>query len=262
MSLLPSLNIPNLLTGLVNQVFVKPVGTSTMINSNFVFDIIEEDEVSLMSDITDHFVEANYAIQDHITIKPLKFTVRGFVGELVKTKPQSIYNTLVPTPIQSILNSAAPKFASQAQAFFGKIENIQNQVNRVVSQVNNVYDLLTNKTTASSKQQQAYYTFKNLQAGRALCQVDTPFDSYKNMAIETVTIVQKGHSNMVSEFSVTFKQINTVDDLSLGAPVATGRVANSLSPAINMGTVLGTPISTPKVTSLMQMSIGSTAGFR
>ena len=260
MDLIPTLNVANLLTGQLSQVFVKPVGSGTSINGTFIFDTVVDDETVAMSDITDHYVEANYAIQDHITLKPIKVTVRGYIGELVYTAPQSIFNALVPSPVQSILDSLAPKFTSQAQAFFGKIQQTQNQVNQVIGQANNLYNLLTNKTTSSSKQQKAYYTFVNLQAGRALCQVDTPFDSYKNMAIETISVNQKGESNMVSEFSITFKQIRTVDDLSLGAPVAVGRVANSLLPTINKGQVMGVPLTTPQTTSLMQTAV-SNAGF-
>lgn len=261
MDLIPSLNIGNLLTGLVKQVFVQPVGSSTSINGVFIFDTVLDDEVMVMNDITDHYVEANYAIQDHITQKPIEITIRGYVGELVYTAPQSIFNALVPSPIQSVLDSLAPKFTSQAAAFFGKIQQTQNQINQVIGQTNNLIDLLSNKTVSSTKQQKAYNAFQNLRTWQTLCDINTPFQLFQNMAVKTITAIQKNESNMVSEFSVTFKQIRTVAEMTPGYPVAIGRVADSMLPTINKGQITGIPMSTPQTTSLMQMAVSGGSGF-
>ena len=54
----------------------------------FVFDIPLENAVTLHASITDHYVEENYAIQDHISLEPLRIRASGRVGELTFTKDQ------------------------------------------------------------------------------------------------------------------------------------------------------------------------------
>ena len=44
--------------------------------------ITGNESISMASDITDNYVESNVALQDHISIKPMIYTVEGEVGEL------------------------------------------------------------------------------------------------------------------------------------------------------------------------------------
>ena len=52
--------------------------------------------------------------------------------------------------------------------------------------------------------------FFNFWQNRILCTVQTPYGLLTNMAIESVRSLQSGKSQYVSDFSVTFKQINQV----------------------------------------------------
>ena len=56
--------------------------------AGFVMDVRMEDEVNLESDITDHYVEDNTAVQDQVSLKPEEVTVHGLVGELVMVQAQ------------------------------------------------------------------------------------------------------------------------------------------------------------------------------
>lgn len=47
-----------------------------------LFDYESENTASLESDITDHFVEDNTYLNDHIALRPEIISVRGFKGEL------------------------------------------------------------------------------------------------------------------------------------------------------------------------------------
>lgn len=51
--------------------------------AGFLFDIPGDEWIELESQITDHFTEANTAIQDNIALSPEKVTVKGLVAELV-----------------------------------------------------------------------------------------------------------------------------------------------------------------------------------
>ena len=80
-SILETADITN---NLINNFVVSPVVNLGI--AGFQFDIFEEHKSELQAEITDHFVEDNSTRQDHIAIKPERFTLRGFVGELVETK--------------------------------------------------------------------------------------------------------------------------------------------------------------------------------
>ena len=61
--------------------------------SGFLFDVKGRDELTLASNITDHYVENNSAIQDHIALKPITIRLNGFVGELKNSYDVSTWQT-------------------------------------------------------------------------------------------------------------------------------------------------------------------------
>src|SRR5437660_1633968 len=50
-----------------------------------------ENTAALESDITDHYVEDNTAIQDQIALRPVLITTQGFIGELNDIPPNKIF---------------------------------------------------------------------------------------------------------------------------------------------------------------------------
>lgn len=61
---------------------VLPNGNPPAGIAGFLFDVPEEQTFVLDSDITDHFVEDNTAIQDQVALRPEKVTLRGLVAEI------------------------------------------------------------------------------------------------------------------------------------------------------------------------------------
>jgi len=51
------------------------------------FDYIAEESNTAEASITDNYVENNYAIQDHIAIKPRIYRLKGYVGEVIFKHP-------------------------------------------------------------------------------------------------------------------------------------------------------------------------------
>src|SRR6266576_7254366 len=49
-----------------------------------------EQTASLQSDITDHYIEDNTALQDQIALKPEETTTHGFIGELNDVAPPAL----------------------------------------------------------------------------------------------------------------------------------------------------------------------------
>jgi hypothetical protein len=209
------MDISSLVSNIVNQAIVRPMGGSGSNGINgFVFDIAGDEETSFDSEITDHFIEKNYSIQDHIALRPPRFTVTGFVGELNDIFQIAFLNVLTTVQSMGMLGEYTPQFTIQATQIYNKIQAIASQVGTVLNEASNIYSTFIGVSTAATRQQSAYNFFVNLWLDRTLCSVETPWAVWPNMAIENIRILQRDGNKYVSEFSVTFKQIRVVSTQS------------------------------------------------
>ena len=212
-------DLSSLVNSIVNNYIVRPTGglLSQGVNG-FLFDILADEEAMFDSDITDHYVEQNYAIQDHIALRPPKFTLTGFVAELKDVLP--IRFTSLSSAVASInlIGEYAQNFALQATQVYKEIVNFDTPSGSPTSQYPSIYQLFSEVSTSATYQQNAYNYFVNLWMNRVLCTVETPWSVWNNMAIESVRILQRDQNKYVTEFSVTFKQIRTVQTQSIPAP--------------------------------------------
>lgn len=227
-------NIQNLIANVVNQAVVRSTGgTPTTGINGFVFDIVAEEEIIQESEITSHYVEDNYAIQDHIAQKPIRVTVRGYIGEITDLFPNTLLSVL--TAVQSLdsIGLFLPAFSAQATQVYAKAAGFASQVGNYINQAKNIYSLLNNADTSSSKQQQAYKTLTNFRLNNQLCTVETPWGIFYQMAIERISPVQKEDTRFISEFTVSFVQIRTVQAQiilpTLNNPAGTGTTLPALS---------------------------------
>lgn len=104
-------------SSLEKQAIVRPNNPPPGI-AGFLFNIEEENAVSLQSQISQHYVEDNTTVADQIALAPREYTVRGLVAELVNTKTSPNAAT---APVQQSLPiqplaSPTPRF-SMAQVF-------------------------------------------------------------------------------------------------------------------------------------------------
>lgn len=58
------------------------------------------------------------------------------------------------------------------------------------------------------RQKYAYQKFQYLWVNKILCFVDTPWGTFKNMAIQSVAVSQDENTKHITDISITFKQIN------------------------------------------------------
>lgn len=212
---------------------------------SFLFNLREEDSEDLQSDITDHYTETNSAIQDQIALKPVKCTLHGFIGELndqnsgVAAEVQLIASQL------SVFSPYVPQLTVAAQQFYNEAQQVYNAAAAAAATVNQAFNFLTGAGTLT-KQQQAFAFFKSRWQARALFTVQTPWEILTNMAIEDLHAVQEGDSNTISDFRVTFKQMNFASTLSSNAAiVGQGRYSFQAQGAVSQGTQNPTPVSAP-----------------
>jgi len=198
----------------VNKYFVAPHDNYGI--GGFLFDISGDYSVNLTSEITDHVIEDNSNIQDHITIKPKKIILKGYVGELVYRDVYGFSGVVSRlTGKLSNIIGLAPNTAKGADKIIGQINSIANKgdyyynlISNKISGISSIWDFFNVKDQASqTSQQKAFRYFSNLMENKILVSVQTPFEYMPNMAIESVMAIQREESGDISDFTITLKQI-------------------------------------------------------
>lgn len=98
------------------------------------FHIIQSEQITLSTDITDHIVEDHSMVQDHITIKPRTFTMRGLIAEKTYIVPDVIY---IKQPEELWTNKLkklavlSPTLSSNISSAINAVESIANKINAI-----------------------------------------------------------------------------------------------------------------------------------
>ena len=95
-------------------------------------DIIGDETLVFENDVTDNYVENNVAYQDHISVKPFIYTVRGTVGDLVyyKNNNKESFLEAVPEKLTAVA-SFIPSTTEKVNSIRNKAIKISNFVNSV-----------------------------------------------------------------------------------------------------------------------------------
>lgn len=203
----------------------------------FVFDYEGENIVDLASDISDHYVETNIAVQDQIALKPEQVVTKGFVGELSTVLPGAVQPYV--QAAQSVLRTLSvftPSLTEQAQAAY----SAAFQAYQTASDLAKAFSALA--LGQSTSQQQKYFALiYSYWQNRTLFTIQTPWNLFQNMAIASVRIIQDETTTTISDFQVTFKKINfavtlPTANLSIYDPTnATGRAQTAGAVPTNQG---------------------------
>jgi len=205
----------------INKAIVTPLNAFGL--GGFIFDIEGETSINLTTEITDHYLEDNSAVQDHIAIRPKKAVLKSYVGELVYREDDST-DTFVQKAVQKLTTLFAyrPPIARAAQQAIDFIRNgsisdisLDNITLETINKTTDYWAFVKNLGGGTSRQQQAYMYFKGLMEGKYLVSVQTPFEFMNNMAIESIVAIQGEDSRFISDFSITLKQIRTVTILNV-----------------------------------------------
>ena len=212
----------------------------------FLFDYEGDQNISLQSDITDHYTEANVAVQDQISIKPVEYTTHGFVSELNDIPP------LLLQPLQTVTNrltnieSYAPQLTVTAELAYAKslqaYQAAASIANAAVSAWNYFY-----KGLVQNNQQKAFNKFYGYWNSRTLFTIYTPWQQFQNMAIKSLRAIQDSETRMISDFEITFKQITyvvaTINGNAADALTKAGQLNTQAAPSSNLGSTSGQVLS-------------------
>lgn len=220
--------------------------------AGYVFDIVGEESMELNSDITDHYVEDNTSIQDQISLKPEKFTVRGMVAELKMVEPLQA--------IQSPTLDALPFFDPLFPEFTVGSEELQLTVNLGQSvQINSIVDtqslfgyFQSNAGSIPQTQQgKAFAYFYQLWRGRQLFSVETPWGIMNSMAIESLSPTQGDSTKYRTDFAITFKKIRFAQAVTVNLGQLAGRAAQQQSPTTQQAKATTTTATEPQKQSFI-----------
>lgn len=205
------------LQSLVNRSILVPIGVGSV--ETFVFDYKGDESVDMHSDISDHYLEDNTAVQDHIGVKPISVTLRGYVSELS-------LSTSVANSISAAL-AAVENQLSQADAYLGhytpgatqamfaaitQAQKIAIQIEQATARAAQIASFFL-PGPQYNKQQTAYNQLNALWKSQYLCTVVTPFEVFSNMAIVSVKALQSANSRTISDFTVSLKQVRFTESL-------------------------------------------------
>lgn len=227
-----------------------------------VFHYEGEQALSLQSDITDHYVEDNTAINDQIALRPEEFTTHGFIGELNDVLPFAPITLSLIQDKLTVLSAYTPELTLAAliaynEAFFLYQTGIlaknsavstwssingsggENVIdgNGIVGGFNPLTGGLPNQST-QTKQQIIFQQFYGYWKNRTLFKIQTPWAIFENMAIKSFRAIQDASTRVITDFEVTFKIIRfaSTNIQAVDPGVFQGRGALQAAPLTNLGT--------------------------
>jgi hypothetical protein len=236
------LNAAGTTNQLVNKFIVSPIVNLGI--AGFAFDIFEEHKVELQAEITDHFVEDNSTVQDHIAIKPDRVTLRGFVGELIddtadpKSTAQELAEklTIINSYIPVVTNAAKQLNSAVTAGKASTVDGVEQSVGAGVD----LFQAYKELNPPDTRQAKAYNFIKALFQAKQLVSIDTPFGFMPDMAIENVVTLQ-ADNKYITDFAVTLKKFRqvTTELVDFDIKKNQGRASNQKSDTKDQGTANG-----------------------
>lgn len=233
------------LTTLQKNAIIRPDNPPPGI-AGFVFDIVTEDGAELTADITDHYVEDNSAIQDHIALKPEIVTVRGLVGELRLTQAQidAIGKVVETLPLNPDLSPSYDAIGQNQIDAMLKEDALSPNASMTAPSLARYYQWASGAPGSSAaagqgaNQSTAFGYFYQLWKSRERFTVETPWGFFTDMVIQALRATQGEESKYVSDFVLTFKHIRTVNELEFKPGQIAGRAGQQSAKPISSN-VLG-----------------------
>lgn len=220
--------------------------------NGWLFHIPQDSSLEFNSNITDHYVENNKAVQDNVSLQPIEYTVTGLIGELnwrdVYDKTQQAVAAVEDKlPILSILT---PELTAQALQTFNLVDKAYNTAKKLekLAGDNNddgVYEQFlkqagksfTSAIPGKLKQQElAVNFFFWAWQGRKLFRVQTPWRIFENMVIKSFRATQSESGKTATNLVITFKQLNIINWKIVNKKIGMSRNATQTAAQVNKGT--------------------------
>ncbi len=203
-------------------------------NVAFLFAYRGEDVAELKSDITDHFIEDNTAIQDQIALRPKEITVHGYIGELSNTLPGILNQINRVVSRLTVLAPYVPALTAAALVQYNQALQVYNSLASAATTLQQAFNFDLTKDL-QTRQMKAYGYFEKKFDDRALFKVTTPWRVFENMAIVSLRAVQDEDDATKSSFIIQFKQMRFADTIASDLSIVQGRLAAQAADTVNRG---------------------------
>lgn len=175
--------------------------------------------LSLNSQITTHYTEENYAVNDHWALEPEKYTLTGLIGELIY-RPAKGWSSKVIQPIKNYLaplGAISPTFDNYTQSAI----NITNAVEESFKRYENIAkkalrSIGLGDSLKVANQQFVIQQLKDIRDSRQLISIYTPYGTFDNMAIVSINANQEG-SKYQSSLEIQLQRWRTNGSETRGA---------------------------------------------
>lgn len=182
--------------------------------NNFTFHLRKSESVKLQSQITDYVLESNRTVQNHIILQPLMITLTGVVGEKVKKASKKNIATKWAQDKLNPISAFNSDLTTKAQQYINMLDDLVEKVDNVFNTINSITDYLLNLTkTLDPKQLEAFTSLLGMWQSREVISLNTDFCSLNNMVIQSVDFTQGEETNMMSEVSITLKQLTFAETI-------------------------------------------------
>lgn len=194
------------------------------------FDLITEHSVNIQNQITDNWLENNTAVQDGIAQSPITITLSGISGELVyvpstndKRFLRNVYDSIndqlkgitentplkdyVATDKLTVIPELLPPVDNITQKAKNLVTQVEDNIDRYKKIASNFLRKINNNQT---RLQEIYTKLKLLRGTNTALTVETPFSTFDNMYIQSISLTQ-GAQNHIVNISMTLKQLNFTD---------------------------------------------------
>ena len=229
--------------------------------AGFKFQIPQTEEVRFENEITDHYVESNYAIQDHIARRPVMITLSGLVGDYFYSINKIEDMLALVTPTITLVKELMPEIRKVIQR--KKINYTNEQKQRLIKQEDGSYkvsvkgkqydyefnsmDLFTlfqSLYKLKSPQARVFLFFESLWKSGARFSVETTWKRYDNMVVQSITPKRDNNAD-ITEFTIVCKQMEFATSKVETIEEYKNRTQLQKADTANKGAVKGelTPIS-------------------
>jgi hypothetical protein len=211
-----------------------------------------EQQISLESDITDHYVEDNSTIQDQIALRPEQVVVNGYIGELNTVPPRALETLKSAADKLTIISAYTPSLSLTALRAYNLAFAAYQVLDNAAAAAISAWGSVTGKTGEQTvidgvnvtvgrnqtKQALAFQQFYGYWKNRTLFTVQTPWAVFQNMAIKSLRATQSAETRMITDFEVTFKLVRFANTVVTPVKLNNfdGRAAAQASPVVDLGT--------------------------
>ena len=233
----------NSLKTAINIPLMKDVGKTVGIKANtkgiggYELTMRTEESITLANSITDYYAEDNSSLQDNIALQPLTFTINGIVGEKymdvteLSSASEAIMNKLGPVlPYLPDCTSFVLQTLTVAEAIASQARSALEEASETVNKLFGFTGGDEENQTTISNQEQAFLFFYSAYKARELFEVNLPWATLNNCAIESVTITQPAETRWYSSVEIQFKQMNFASTQSSASAGRIGRSAAQATP--------------------------------